>query len=180
MATLSIPNTFVAGTTVVAADMNANFTAVSTLLNTTKLDHENLNYAYQDVVIGPFHIGATLNNSSSAIVFKPKISTGTLTPVQVTVACVTMAHASASITVDISRNPANLTSITTDTILNSAIVYPYSSAGQVVTSTNFRAASSSDFSDGNTMMFLVKETGSQNVSNISVTLQCVLKHRASP
>lgn len=42
MPTLSIPNTFVPFTKIYSAEVNANFTAISTLLNTTKLDSTNL------------------------------------------------------------------------------------------------------------------------------------------
>lgn len=40
--TLSIPNTFVDGTDALAADVNANFSAVSTFVNSTKLNDDNL------------------------------------------------------------------------------------------------------------------------------------------
>lgn len=42
MPTLTIPNTFVDAATIEAAEHNANFTAVATLLNSTKLDGDNL------------------------------------------------------------------------------------------------------------------------------------------
>lgn len=42
MPALTIPNTFTNATTAVASEVNANFTAVSTLLNSTKLDADNL------------------------------------------------------------------------------------------------------------------------------------------
>lgn len=42
MPALSIPNTFIPFTKIVSAQMNANFTAITTLLNTTKLDDDNL------------------------------------------------------------------------------------------------------------------------------------------
>lgn len=42
MPTLAIPNTFTAGTDAIAAEVNANFDAIATLLNTTKLDAANL------------------------------------------------------------------------------------------------------------------------------------------
>lgn len=42
MPTLTIPNTFTADTTAVASQVNANFTAVSTLLNSTLLDSTNI------------------------------------------------------------------------------------------------------------------------------------------
>lgn len=42
MPTLTIPNTFVANTKIKSADVNANFTAISTLLNSTKLDSTNV------------------------------------------------------------------------------------------------------------------------------------------
>lgn len=45
MPLLSIPNTFVAGTLIQSAQVNANFQAIATLLNTTKLDTTNIQLA---------------------------------------------------------------------------------------------------------------------------------------
>lgn len=45
MPTLTIPNTFSSGTVIASAQMNANFTAITTLLNTTGLDDDNLQNA---------------------------------------------------------------------------------------------------------------------------------------
>jgi hypothetical protein len=45
MPLLSIPNTFVPFTKILSSDMNANFTAISTLLNTTGLDDTNIQAA---------------------------------------------------------------------------------------------------------------------------------------
>ncbi len=42
MPNLTIPNTFVPFTKILSAQMNANFTAIATLLNTTKLDSTNI------------------------------------------------------------------------------------------------------------------------------------------
>jgi hypothetical protein len=42
MPTLTIPNTFVDSTTIVAADMNANFNAVAALANSTKFASDNI------------------------------------------------------------------------------------------------------------------------------------------
>ena len=181
MATLTIPNTFVAGTSVVAADMNSNFSAVATLVNTTKLDHDNLNFPYQDVTIGPFHVGANLNNSSSTIVWKPVISTGTMTPLQLSVSAQTMGGGT-SLTVNVYRNPASIASPASgESILNSAVTYAVGVKNTLVASTNFKAASSSDFASGDVMLIEVTETsGGANVSDISITLQAALKHRATP
>ena len=41
MATLVIPNTFVDGTTMKSAELNANFNAIATFINTTKLTDDN-------------------------------------------------------------------------------------------------------------------------------------------
>lgn len=45
MPALSIPYTFVPFTKIVSAQVNSNFTAISTLLNTTKLDDDNIQNA---------------------------------------------------------------------------------------------------------------------------------------
>jgi len=45
MPSLTIPNTFTAGTLIQAAQMNANFSAITTLLNTTLLDDSNIQNA---------------------------------------------------------------------------------------------------------------------------------------
>lgn len=45
MPALTIPNSFTAGTLIQAAQMNANFTAITTLLNTTLLDDTNIQNA---------------------------------------------------------------------------------------------------------------------------------------
>lgn len=45
MPTLSIPNTFTPFSKILSADMNANFAAITTLLNTTKLDSTNVQSA---------------------------------------------------------------------------------------------------------------------------------------
>lgn len=45
MPSLSIPNSFSAGTLIQSAQVNANFNAVATLLNTTKLDDDNIQNA---------------------------------------------------------------------------------------------------------------------------------------
>ena len=42
MPALSIPNSFTPGTLIQSAQVNANFTAIQTLLNTTKLDSSNI------------------------------------------------------------------------------------------------------------------------------------------
>lgn len=42
MPSLTIPNTFSAGTLIQSAQVNANFTAIASLLNTTKLDSTNI------------------------------------------------------------------------------------------------------------------------------------------
>lgn len=42
MATLTIPNSFVAATTILSAEVNANFNAGATFLNTTKINFDNI------------------------------------------------------------------------------------------------------------------------------------------
>lgn len=42
MPSLSIPNTFSSGTIISSSQVNANFAAITTLLNTTKLDDDNI------------------------------------------------------------------------------------------------------------------------------------------
>lgn len=42
MATLTIPNSFVAATVILSAEVNANFNAVATFLNTTKINFDNI------------------------------------------------------------------------------------------------------------------------------------------
>ena len=180
MATLAIPNTFVAGETIVAADVNENFTSLETILNTTKLDHDNLNFAYQDIVVGPFHFSGTINDSAVFVAWKPLISTGTMSPLQLTVACRAMVDNS-SLTIKISKNPSTISDPDTGTsILNSSLVYPETSSNTLGVTTDFKSAATSDFSTGDVMIIEVEETGSENVSDICVTLQAVLKHRATP
>lgn len=42
MATLTIPNSFIAATVILSAEVNANFNAVATFLNTTKINFDNI------------------------------------------------------------------------------------------------------------------------------------------
>jgi collagen triple helix repeat protein len=52
-ATVTIPNTFVAGTPAKAADVNANFSAVVTAINSTAQDVSTLQTAVQNIPAGP-------------------------------------------------------------------------------------------------------------------------------
>lgn len=73
MPVLSIPNTFVPFTKIVSAQVNANFTAITTLLNTTKLDDTNIQNAgitpQTKLNIGNGTTGQFLSNNGSAVIW---------------------------------------------------------------------------------------------------------------
>jgi hypothetical protein len=157
MATLTIPNDFVTGQVPTASEFNANFDAVETFVNSTKLDTANLSTPYSTVCIPLTFVSVASGATEYAVFNVPASTIFVWTEVQV---C--FHSGSGDLSVVVTTDPAG--GVGVSNVLDDPLVE--TTALDVATSAAFDTESSSAASK-----IIVAVTGSVAICNdVTVTL----------
>jgi len=172
MPELDVSETFTNGAANDGAEVKAAFNTIETFVNTTGLDEDNLQYFFTDVYIGPICITGDMVSSTTLIAVKPRIDQGVLTPVRATLYFDVETAGSAELELYVHKNAATNPVVGTNILSGGAL-------DATVARTVYTVDSFSDtFASDDVITFEIKETNGGTATDISITLQCKVKHRS--
>tara|TARA_R110000824_G_scaffold21473_2_gene79984 strand:- start:736 stop:1251 length:516 start_codon:yes stop_codon:yes gene_type:complete len=167
MATLIIPNEFDDGDVISASEMNANFNAVKTLINTTKLDLENIENDHHIVNHSFYHHASISDEGYVVFRFQTYCPNGVLIPKQLSISGLI---AAGTMDVQVYENPSSVSNPADNNIMSSVSS----------TSTDYTPHAVTAFSDtsiaNNTPMAIKVLANGGALSQVCVTLSFLAKH----
>lgn len=169
MAELTIPNSFDNGDVISASEMNANFNAIKTLVNTTRLGLDNINHDHHLVNYSFYHDGSVSAGDSIIFRFSTFCPTGVLVAKQLSHSAL---FSGATITVQVYKAPSSLSAPTDNGIMDSASTSTTTATPTVVTAFNSAGTS---IASGTAMAIKVSASDAA-ISEVSVVLTFVAQH----